>query len=138
MVLTATDVGDRDGATTLLRRLDRRRFPRLRYGWADAATWAPSWTGPTHPSRYHLPSGVPQRWRAEAALATAWRHAADRVPFAVVPRRRVVERTLAWLGRYRRLSKDYEYLTVTSQAVIYPAMDTIPISRYRRRLPVRP
>ena len=42
--------------------------------------------------------------------------------FAVVPRRWVVERTFAWLGRFRRLSKDYEYLTATSEAVIYLAV----------------
>jgi transposase len=36
----------------------------------------------------------------------------------VVPRRWVVERTFAWLGRFRRLSKDYEFLPVTSEAVI--------------------
>ena len=55
-------------------------------------------------------------------LAAAWRHATDRIRFAVIPRRWVVERTFAWLGRYRRLSKDYEYLTATSEAVIYLAM----------------
>ena len=42
--------------------------------------------------------------------------------FAVVPRRWVVERTFAWLGRFRRLSKDYEYLTATSEAVIHLAV----------------
>src|SRR5215204_1422157 len=39
--LTAADVGDRDGAMELLRRLDRRRVPRLRHGWSMAATAAP-------------------------------------------------------------------------------------------------
>jgi putative transposase len=43
-------------------------------------------------------------------------------PFTVVPRRWVVERTFAWLGQCRRLSKDYEYLTAISEAVIYLAM----------------
>jgi hypothetical protein len=33
--VTAADVSDRDGAAELLRRLDRRHLPRLRYGWAD-------------------------------------------------------------------------------------------------------
>ncbi len=33
----------------------------------------------------------------------------------------VVERTFAWLGRFRRLSKDYEYLPATSEAVIHLA-----------------
>jgi hypothetical protein len=33
--VTPADVSDRDGATGLLRRLDWRRFPRLRYGWVD-------------------------------------------------------------------------------------------------------
>lgn len=39
--------------------------------------------------------------------------------FKVIPRRWVVERTYGWLGRYRRLSKDYEYLPETSEAFIY-------------------
>jgi putative transposase len=43
--------------------------------------------------------------------------AGDQEFFAVVPRRSVVERTFAWLGRFRPLSKDYEYLTTTSEAV---------------------
>jgi putative transposase len=39
--------------------------------------------------------------------------------FVVIPRRWVVERTIAWINRYRRLSKDYEYRTTTSEAMIY-------------------
>src|ERR687896_55558 len=42
---------------------------------------------------------------------------APEVPrFAVAPRRWVVERSFAWLGRFRRLSRDHEYLTATSEA----------------------
>jgi putative transposase len=41
--------------------------------------------------------------------------------FAVVPRRWVVERTFAWLGRFRRLGKDYQFLPATSEAVIHLA-----------------
>jgi len=40
----------------------------------------------------------------------------------VLPRRWVVERTFGWLGRYRRLSRDYEGLLLTSEALIYAAM----------------
>jgi putative transposase len=40
---------------------------------------------------------------------------------SVLPRRWVVERTLAWLGRFRRLSKDHEFLPATSEAVIHLA-----------------
>ena len=39
--------------------------------------------------------------------------------FEVVPRRWVVERSIAWVNRYRRLSKDYEYRTTTSESMIY-------------------
>jgi len=42
--------------------------------------------------------------------------------FQVLPHRWIVERTFAWLGRYRRLSKDYEYLPETSEAFIKIAM----------------
>ncbi len=41
--------------------------------------------------------------------------------FAVLPRRWVVERSFAWMGRYRRLSKEYEGLTATSEAMIWAA-----------------
>ena len=50
--------------------------------------------------------------------------------FTVLPKRRIVERRFAWFGRYRRLSKDYETLTQSSETVIYPAM----IHRMARRL----
>lgn len=46
---------------------------------------------------------------------------ADQVGFAVIPKRWVVERTFAWLGRNRRLSKDYESLPECSEAWIYLA-----------------
>lgn len=45
----------------------------------------------------------------------------DQVGFQVLPRRWVVERTFAWLGRYRRLSKDYEECTKSSEGVVYIA-----------------
>ena len=41
--------------------------------------------------------------------------------FAVQPRRWVVERSFAWLGRHRRLSKDYEAKAATSEAMIWAA-----------------
>jgi putative transposase len=45
----------------------------------------------------------------------------DQVGFKVLPRRWVVERTFAWLGRYRRLSKDYEKCTHSSEGMVYIA-----------------
>jgi len=49
--------------------------------------------------------------------------------FQVLPRRWVVERTFAWLSFYRRLSKDYEVLTETSEAMIYAAMVHLMVRR---------
>lgn len=64
---------------------------------------------------------------AVAALCANWlgieyevvRHAGK--GFQVQPRRWVVERTFAWLGKYRRLSKDYEQLPVVSEAFLFVA-----------------
>ena len=53
--------------------------------------------------------------------------------FAVVPRRWVVERSFAWLGRYRRLSKEYEALTTTSEAMIWAAFGTTMLRRLATR-----
>jgi len=52
--------------------------------------------------------------------------------FHVLPRRWVVERTLAWLGFSRRLSKDYERLTDTSESFIYVAMSRLMVRRLAR------
>jgi len=49
--------------------------------------------------------------------------------FTVIPWRWVVERTFAWLNQYRRLSKDYEYLLTTSDAMIYAAMVRLMLRR---------
>jgi putative transposase len=49
--------------------------------------------------------------------------------FKVLPRRWVVERTFAWIGRYRRLSKDYEYRTSSSESFIYLSMSRLMLAR---------
>ena len=49
----------------------------------------------------------------------------DTKGFKLLPRRWVVKRTFAWLGRFRRMSKDYEFNTSTSEAMIHLAMINI-------------
>jgi putative transposase len=53
----------------------------------------------------------------------------DQKGFMVLPRRWVVERTFAWLSQCRRLSKDYEVLPASSEAMIYIAMTRLMIRR---------
>ena len=45
--------------------------------------------------------------------------------FMLLPKRWVVERTFGWFGKYRRLSKDYEYLTSSSEVMIYVSMSIL-------------
>ena len=52
--------------------------------------------------------------------------------FKVLPKRWIVERTFAWLGRYRRLSKDYEYLCDTSENRLWMAMVRTMLNRVKR------
>lgn len=67
------------------------------------------------------------------------RRAAGRTGFIVQPRRWVVERSLGWLGRWRRLSKDYETLPEVSEAMVTLAMIRLMLHRLahpnRKRLP---
>ena len=49
--------------------------------------------------------------------------------FVVLPRRWVVERTLGWLGRYQRLSKDYEERPASEEAIILIAMINLMVHR---------
>lgn len=51
--------------------------------------------------------------------------------FQVIPKRWVVERTFAWFESYRRLSKDFEYYTLTSQTMIQLAMIKLMLNRIK-------
>lgn len=53
----------------------------------------------------------------------------DKKTFEIEPKRWVVERTFAWLGKFRRHSKDYELITATSEAMIYLAMTRVMVAR---------
>ncbi len=55
--------------------------------------------------------------------------------FTVLRRRWVVERTFAWIGRYRRMSKDYEFLTASSEAMIHLAMSRLMLRRLALNAP---
>lgn len=52
--------------------------------------------------------------------------------FKILPRRWVVERTFAWINRYRRLSKDYEFLCETSEAFLFLAMTRTMLNRLKK------
>ncbi len=51
--------------------------------------------------------------------------------FHVLPRRWVVERTFGWLGRYRRMSKDYEFYPETSETMVHVAMIHLMVRRLK-------
>ena len=116
LVVHAADVQDRDGAKCVLARLVDH-IPRLRLIWADGGY------------RGKLVSWVMQtfQWTLEIVKRND-----DIKGFTVLPRRWVVERTFGWLGRYRRLSKDYEELTESSEAMITLAMINLMSRRLAR------
>jgi putative transposase len=113
----AADIQDRDGAKLVLGGT-RRRFPRLRRVWVDRnyrgalIAWAQREAGVT------LEVVAPPKGTKG---------------FRVLPRRWVVERSIAWMGRQRRLSKDYEAMTETSEAMIYAAFGGTMVRKLVRR-----
>ena len=109
MVVTAARVQDRVGAMPLLAIL-RHQFSRVRLIWADQAYVGAlvAWVWALRPRRKVLLEMVQRPEGTTGVL--------------LLPKRWIVERTFAWLGRYRRLSKDDEYVTQTSEAMIRVAM----------------
>jgi transposase len=61
---------------------------------------------------------------------------AHTVGFEVIPRRWVVERTLAWLKRNRRLAKDFEATIASAKAWLYLASRLIPLSQVHQHIGV--
>ncbi|MEI7980343.1 MAG: transposase, partial [Bacteroidota bacterium] len=56
----------------------------------------------------------------------------DQKAFVALPKRWVVERTFAWFESYRRLSKDYDYLTDASETMIQLAMIRLMLNRIEK------
>ena len=115
-VVHPANLQDREGARQVLAQVPGR-FPHLRTIWADRAY-----------------QGALELW---AFLVGGWllqivRPVGPRQGFAVEPHRWIGERTFAWLGKYRRLSRDYEEHTQSSEAMIHVAMIHLMVRRLRR------
>lgn len=116
VVVHSAATQDRDGARIVLAPL-AHRFGRLRKIWADGI-----YNGGIAEWVSHL------RTRARLTLEIVKR-SDKQSGFKILPRRWVVERTFAWLSFNRRLSKDYEFLTKTSETFIRVAMIKLMLAR---------
>jgi putative transposase len=119
VIVHSANIQDRDGATYVLTYISDW-LPRLARVIGDGG-YRGKLVGWVHSSF---------GWTLEIVLRTA-----DMVGFEILPKRWVVERTFAWLGRYRRLSKDYEGKTEVSEAFVYVAMIHLML---RRLAPAKP
>lgn len=115
VVVHAASTQDRDGAKLVMEKI-AGRFPRLKRIWADGGyaghlvEWAQAFGN----------------WILDIV-----KRSDGQKGFVVLPRRWVVERTFAWLGRCRRLSKDYERLTQTSETMALVSMIHLMLRRLR-------
>jgi len=118
VVVTAASIDDAAGAKEVFEELKPKQQPRLEVVWAD--------------NKYH--NHELNKWLSRQR-SIAWRLEIVRRPegakgFVLLPKRWVVERTFSWLGRWRRLSRDYEHLTESSEAMVRIAS----IGRMLRRI----
>jgi transposase len=113
-------VQDRDGARPLLEQL-RASCRRIRLVWADGGY-----------------AGKLVDWaRTTVTLAVAIvKRSDDAAGFVVLPRRWVVERTLAWISGHRRCVRDYECLSAHHEAMV-PVAEPSPGVAFQLRTPPR-
>lgn len=118
VTVTVASVDDAAAAPAVFQQLKPAHHPRLRVVWGD--------------SKYH--NHQLQAW-LKRQKSIQWKLEVVRRPsgasgFVLLPKRWVVERTFSWLGRWRRMSRDYEHRTESSEAMIKIAS----IGRMLRRL----
>jgi putative transposase len=108
VVVTSAAIDDGVAAPAVFTPVESEAFPRLEKVYAD--------------NKYH--NHALYAWMQEHVnyVLEIVRRREDQVGFAVLPQRWVVERTFAWLGRCRRLSKEYERRTDTSETIIKISM----------------
>ena len=139
-------VMDYEGIKALLRGADRR-FPRLSHLWLDAgyrgegkgADWVKKTLGwsvdlverPKKPAPEKVLMAWAREW-AKEGVAVEWRKLLPPEGFVVLPRRWVVERTIAWIDQQRRMSKDFERLCASGEAFVYAAMIRLMARRLAR------
>jgi transposase len=118
VVVTAASVQDRDAAKPLLWNLSRA-CTRIHLAWADAGY-----------------AGKLATWAASALrISVEIVRKRDLHAFEVLPRRWVVERTLAWISTHRRCTRDYERLPASHEAMVLWAMIALMTQRLARRTP---
>jgi transposase len=118
-VIHPADIQDRDGALPLLRAA-RRLFPFVEVIFADGA-----YQGETTAAAVARTG----RWRLEIVKRSQARG------FEPLPKRWIVERTFAWLGRCRRLAKDFENLSINALAFLCLGMIRLMLRRLARQSP---
>jgi len=139
-------VMDYEGIKALLRKADER-FPRLSHLWMDAgyrgegkgADWVQKTLGwsvdlverPRKPAPEEVLRAWAREW-AKEGVAVDWQKLLPPKGFQVLPRRWVVERTLAWIDQNRRMSKDYERLCASGESLVYAAMIRLMTRRIAR------
>ena len=113
VIVHSADIQDRDGAKLVLKGMGKW-FTKLKVIFADGgyAGKLVKWT------KQYLGWTIKIVKRSDLIKG-----------FVVVPKRWIVERTFAWLGKYRRLSKDYEENIETSETMVYLAMTHLMIRR---------
>ena len=113
LVLPA-NIQDRDGARQLLGKFfGRNSRRRIKHIWADGG-----YAGALVDWAFKL-------WRCTVEIVKR----TEAHTFKVLPRRWVVERTFGWLGRYRRLNRDYERQAQTGETLVYVAMIRLMLAR---------
>ena len=139
-------VMDWDGIKTLLQRADVH-FPRLKHLWVDAGyrgedkgkDWVQKTLGwsvdlvehPKKPAPKEVLMAWAEQWRKQDVVVD-WRKLLPQKGFVVLPRRWVVERSFAWVGHNRRMSKGYERLSASGEAFVYAAMSRLMLRRLAR------